>query len=137
MHFSKNRLFFFIIVVVYITFVFFFKTDMKVSINVGAFNTIGAIASFIGIILFIEIVKLFPYSKLGEYIGRRTLILYMFSGAIPNVVSVICLKIISSNAQSYMFVSILSFLLALPIVWAIDNYLPFFTDLRKLKKYGI
>lgn len=120
-------------VLLYLFYTEYFSENIKVSINVGAFNIMGATASILGIILFIEITKLIPYNKCFDYLGKNTLVLYLLSGAIPNVMSIILLKMIGVSNGSYVIISALSFLMAIFVVLLVNKYLIFLTDLRKIK----
>lgn len=124
-------------VLLYLTLAIAFGSEMAVSINVGAFNLIGAFMSFFSIIFVIEICRLVPYHKYIEYLGRHTLVLYFMSGAIPNVISIVFLKFIGDGIVAYAVCSILSFCTAIPITIIVNKYLPFLIDVRKIRKYGL
>lgn len=120
------------VLLVYIIFTSVFKTLISVSINVASLNVFGFVASMMGIYLLIEISKRLPATSWVDYVGRHTLVLYFFSGAIPNVLSIVFSQLLPCNLVAYFLISFLSFILALFITYFINHYLEFLVDLRYL-----
>ena len=121
----------------YIILLLNYGSKVLVSINVGILNLLGAVLSFVSILLVIELCRKIPYNKAIEYIGRHTLILYFMSGAIPNVLAVITTKYFGANICTYIVCTIVSFIIAVPVTVFVNKYLLFLTDIRKIRKHGL
>ena len=120
--------------ILYILLALYLNSNVLVSINIGMFNSWGALMSFVSILLVIELCRKVPYNKCIEYIGRHTLVLYFMSGAIPNVLALTITKLLGANICTYVACSILSFIVAIPVTIFVNRYVPFLTDIRKFRK---
>ena len=97
-------------------------------------STGSAVLSLIGIIIIVSICKKIPIIKFFEYWGRNTIGLYFMCGAIPNTMAIILGKIMPVGVPMLILCWLLSFIVALVVVYLLNRFVPFVFDLRKLKR---
>ena len=88
----------------------------------------------VGTYILIWICKKIPSYKAVDYMGRHSIGLYFFSGALPNTMAVLLRKVLPQTAILPISVWAISLLIAFPAVVLINRYMPFMYDLRLLKK---
>lgn len=93
----------------------------------------SAILSIVGILIMVALSKKLHPIKFTEYWGRNTLGLYFLCGAIPNTIAIILGKVISVGVPMLILCWLLSFVVALAVVYSLNRFVPFVFDLRKLK----
>lgn len=93
----------------------------------------SALLSMTGILSLIYICKKVPATKFSDYWGRNTLGLYFVCGAIPNTIAIILRKLMPVGIPMVLICWMLSFAVALVVVYFLNRYLPFMFDIRKLR----
>lgn len=100
----------------------------------GVCNFIGFISMICGIGLLVLLAKQLRYYKWLEFIGRNSIVFYFFSGVMPALWGTVANRFILEKSYMVTFiVATISVLCSYCLTWIIVKYLPFFTDLRKLK----
>ena len=100
----------------------------------GVCNFIGFISMICGIGLLVLLAKQLRYYKWLEFIGRNSIVFYFFSGVMPALWGTVANRFILEKSYMVTFiVATISVLCSYCFTWIIVKYLPFFTDLRKLK----
>ena len=121
--------------VVYCLLVFTYGERIHIAVNVADVNILGFIMSLLGIYILISICKRVKPLEIVNYLGRNTLPFYFLSGGVPNVLSMLYIKLgYTINIYSYIVLCILSLLLAGISVTIIKKYAFFLLDLRILNK---
>lgn len=99
------------------------------------FNIQGLLISFIGISVLIIICKQLPKVSYLEYIGKNSIIFYFFSGAFPAFIGLVFQKIFPDKLYIItLTVALLSISAGYLMTYIVISFLPWLTDLRKLKK---
>lgn len=94
------------------------------------FNLIGTIITLSGVVFIIALCYIFnPSWEILQFIGENSIIFYFFSGIIPASLS----SILVLHQAGSLVISLISILCGVGFTWIIVKYLPFLTDLRKLK----
>lgn len=99
------------------------------------FNFQGLIISILGIVVITIICKQLPQLKLLEFIGKHSIVFYFFSGALPASIGFVFQKIFPDRLYIItLIVALLSICVGYLMTYIVVNFLPWLTDLRKLKK---
>jgi len=107
---------------------------ITLSLN-GKMNIAGLAIMLVSITLVVALAKSFTPAPIITYIGRESIVLYFFSGVFPAFVGQIAKHFFPEPQYAItILVTITAFALGLFATWVIDKYLPFMTDLRKIKK---
>lgn len=94
------------------------------------FNFAGTAITLSGITFIISLCYFWnPQYKLLQFIGKNSIIFYFFSGFLPASLSSISLL----RSLGGFGISVLGISIGVLLTWIVVNYLPFLTDLRKLK----
>lgn len=100
----------------------------------GHSNFLGFVGIVCGTALLVAFSKMLRPVKSLEFIGRNSIVFYFFSGAMPAVFGTIARRVVADDLYIVtLSVAILSFLSSYLFTWVIVRYMPFITDLRKLK----
>lgn len=99
----------------------------------GKCNVEGFIGILCGISLVIALCKKMRPTKWLAYIGQNSIIFYFFSGVFPAAIGAITLKLFGNFYIVTLLVALISIVLGSVMVYVINKYLPFMTDLRKIK----
>lgn len=119
----------------YITFFVILADDAKVLINMKQFNFTGFLGSAIGCLLMVEVCKRLPRMRLLTFIGTNSIVFYFLSGAVPVVVNVLFKRLSPvPGTADFLLYLVACVALASAITYVIQRFLPFLTDLRKVKK---
>ncbi|WP_302436667.1 acyltransferase family protein [Bacteroides intestinalis] len=101
----------------------------------GHCNLSGLLTLICGIALLIMITKRMKRINWLAFIGKNSIVFYFFSGAIPAVCSAIIGRAgFEKNYILTIIVAILSITISSVIAKVVERYMPFLTDLRKLKQ---
>ena len=99
------------------------------------YNIQGLLISILGITVIVLICKQLPKLKVIEYIGRNSIVFYFFSGALPAFIGLIFQNIFPEKTYLItLTVALLSICIGYLLTYVVVKYLPWLTDLRKLKK---
>ena len=121
----------FISVIFYILVAFKFNNYLEYNISSGKLNIPGFICAIIASTVIIYISKHIRFSQFTDFVGRNSIGFYFLSGGIPNVISVIALKLGFQSIGLIVILTIISFIIALFTVKFIVKYIPFIFDSRK------
>lgn len=97
-------------------------------------NMTGILFIITSAFLVITLCKQLPSVKFANYWGRHTIGLYFFCGAIPNVFAIILSKFMPPSATMVLLCTLLSLLIGYIIVFLLNRFVPWFFDLRDIKK---
>lgn len=124
-----------IVPIVYCILLYFFQEDAVIIVNRGSLNLSGFALSIVGVLTLVYLCKRLKEIKLVSWLGRHTLGLYFFSGAVPSVLSLAYIKIFGpmSGVAPYSLLALLSLTIGCFAVYVADKYVPFVFDLRLLK----
>ena len=121
----------FLVALSYVVFFILLRHEAKVLISMKMFNLNGFIGSSLGCLLLVSFCKQLPQFVYLTFVGRNSLLFYLFSGAVPVVMNVFFKRIFPIPGVVDMAVYImLSLALATAITYIIQRWLPFLTDLR-------
>ena len=102
------------------------------SMGVG-YNMAGTLVCIFAIVVVQFISEIIGRNRILEYIGRRSIVFYFFSGVMPALWGTLMLKLIPEPGDLSLFLVTTVSLVASPsLPWFIDRFLPFLTDLRNL-----
>lgn len=102
------------------------------SMGVG-YNVAGTLICIFAIVVVQLISEIIGRNRILEYIGRRSIVFYFFSGVMPALWGTLMLKLIPTPGDMSLFlVTIISLVASASLTWFIERFLPFLTDLRKL-----
>lgn len=108
--------------------------DLKMIGLGGICNVKGCICALFGIILVVALAKQFHPSRWIKFISRNSIIFYFFSGMYPAAIGVIAKQIFPhTNCIVTLLVFAMSFACGAMTTILIGNYMPYLTDLRKIK----
>jgi fucose 4-O-acetylase-like acetyltransferase len=117
----------------YVVFFILLRHEAKVLISMKMFNLTGFVGSCLGCLLLVSLCKQLPRLRYLTFVGRNSLLFYLFSGAVPVVMNVLFKRLFPVPGVVDMMVYVLSSLaLATAITFIIQRWLPFLTDLRLL-----
>ena len=90
--------------------------------------------SFISIFILVGFLKLVKGNTFTNYIGRHSIGFFFICGGLPNLLSLLLLKYLPFSLGAFlpMVVSVISYVIAFFIVYALNEYMPFLFDLRIL-----
>ena len=114
---------------------FIFWGDLNVTLLSlrGQMNIAGLLIMLVSFVLIIALSKSFTPTLLIKYIGRKSIVLYFFSGVFPAFIGHIAKHFFPIPHYAItIVVAIISFALGLLTTWVINNYFPFLTDFRKI-----
>ena len=130
-------------------FTFFFLTLLVITVSIvalfhyptnnilsrGSLGFSGYVLDILFCYAVIRLSKLFPVYSLINYIGRHSIGFYFICGALPNIIVIFFSRVgIASSVWNTMLSTIVSLIMAFPIVYLFNKYLPFLFDLRVLNK---
>ena len=99
------------------------------------FDFEGLVISLLGIAVIILICKHLPKLSILEFIRKNSIIFYFFSGAFPAFIGLVFQKIFPDKLYIItLTVALLSICAGYLMTYIVINFLPWLTDLRKLKK---
>lgn len=97
----------------------------------GQTNILGLFEILISFTLVVAFAKSFPPFQIVNFIGRKSIILYFFSGTYPAFISQIAIHQFPNPCYLItIIVAVTAFALALFTTWIINQYLPFLIDIR-------
>ena len=100
----------------------------------GTINLLGLLMMAISTCLLIFICKRFPENKFITYVGRHSIGFYFFCGAIPNILAIVLFKLgLSPSVFTTLICSAITILIAYPIVFLVNRFVPFLFDIRLIK----
>jgi len=127
----------------YLGYLLKFPTDDKVNMNVlqyGGFFSFYLLA-FSGIFTFVYLFKKIGSSKVLEYYGRNSLIVLALYFPLKDVLTKLVVIILGIDTEYFYYnasfalgLTVLNFLLLVPVIFVIDNYFPFI--LGKKRSYA-
>lgn len=98
------------------------------------FNLKGVLVTLCGIaFIFVISYQGIPDTRLLQFIGDHSIIFYFFSGVIPATLSALPFIRIITSVWGMLIVSGVAISIGVLLTWLIVRYMPFLTDLRKLK----
>lgn len=111
------------------------KGYIYTNIGRGKITILGYFVVISAILFIIYMCQYFKPNRFIDYFGRHTLALYFLSGALPELVGILMMKIRHQlDWGQVISVTILSMLLACALTYLINRYAPYLLDLRLLKK---
>lgn len=111
------------------------KGYIYTNIGRGKITILGYFVVISAILFIIYMCQYFKSNRFIDYFGRHTLALYFLSGALPELVGILMMKIRHQlDWGQVISVTILSMLLACALTYLINRYAPYLLDLRLLKK---
>lgn len=114
---------------------YFLHSYSKTALDWQGLNMLGYLLSVIGFILLKSILIGIPSFPLTEWIGRKSIGFYFLCGSVVNVVAVMLLHFAPNGGYGFtLLTALVSFIIAIPVVWMIDRHIPFLFDLRKLNQ---
>lgn len=103
----------------------------------GTINLLGLLMMIIATYLLIYICKRVPDNKYITYVGRHSIGFYFFCGAIPNILAIVLFKLgLSPSVATTLISSAITILIAYPIVYLVNRFVPFLFDIRLIGKNG-
>ncbi len=121
--------------VCYVVAILFANDYIKYSCEYIRVSLGGFIAFCVSTLLLIHYAKKVRKIDWVDYVGRNTLILYLFSGALPESIGIIVHKFLPSlQYTGVIVVTLVSFSLGAVLTFIVDKYIPWLLDLRLLKK---
>ncbi len=100
----------------------------------GICNLAGFIAMICSTLFLIRLTKRMKHVHWIEFIGKNSILFYFFSGVMPAACGTLMNHVsVQKNYMLTIVVCILSLTISYFIAMIIERYLPFLTDLRKLK----
>lgn len=120
--------------VVSVVIFYFINWKMECTISSLSFTPIGIIAALLVCIFVIYFSKIIGRLPIFDFIGKNSLVFYMFSGAFPNVIAVLLSRFINNTTVNVVLTTFFSLVLATASTWIVNKYFPFLTDLRKIRK---
>jgi hypothetical protein len=76
-----------------------------------------------------------PSNKLVTFVGRHSIGFYFFSGAVPNILAVVMLRLgFQPSYAITLLCSVVSIIIVLPIIYFLNRLAPYLFDLRLIKK---
>lgn len=123
-----------LLVVIYTTITLCFSDILDTSITDGTMNMLGLLMMLVSTYIVIYICKLLPNNSYVAYIGRHSIGFYFFCGAIPNIFALLMFRAgFQPTITVTLICSVISVIVAMPIVYIINRFIPFLFDLRLLK----
>ena len=124
-----------VLAVVYLAYFILLRHDALTLISMGLFNFTGFVGSAIGCLLMVAVCKRLPRIGFLTFISRNSIVFYFMSGGVPVVVNLLFKRLIPVPGIIDLLVYIIvCVVIAAAITWVIARYLPFLTDLRKIKR---
>lgn len=123
-----------VMVIFYVGFCFYFFDRYCGTLLKHPLNLISIFVIIIGVYILINICRCLPASRFSYYFGRHSLGLYLLSGAIPNVIAVLLLKVFPQSLGLTMVTWAISVMIGMVMVYMINRFVPFLLDLRLLRK---
>lgn len=97
-------------------------------------NLLGYFITLWATVLLIELCRAIPEIKSLSFIGQNTMGYYFLSGAVPNIVALLAIKLIPGLHWGILLLLwILCLIVATLIIKAMNRWIPWFFDLRLLK----
>lgn len=101
----------------------------------GRCNLLGATAIILSLAIITFVSKKIKHNNIISFIGKHSLLLYFFSGAIPSTILTIIKKLPFENSYIiFTLYLIVSFITSCIIALFIQKYTPYLLDIRKTKK---
>jgi fucose 4-O-acetylase-like acetyltransferase len=124
-----------VLTVGFVVVVLLWHDEMRFITSLCQINVLGYFVTLWATILLIELCRAIPEIKALSFIGQNTMGYYFLSGAVPNVMAIIALKLIPGlHWWVLLLLWVLNLLLATLFVIIINHWLPWLWDLRKLSK---
>lgn len=112
-----------------------FHNPFRYAVMSMNFNFGGLFITLLGITFIVILCKYLPNFKVLSYIGRHSIVFYFFSGMLPASIGLIFQKIFPDRFYIItILVAIFSICIGLLLTYIINKYIPWLTDIRKLKK---
>lgn len=113
----------------------YYKGYIYTNVGTGKISIWGYFVVISAVLFIIYICQYFKSNRFIDYFGRHTLALYFLSGALPELVGILMMKIRHQlDWGQVISVTILSMLIACALTYLINRYAPYLLDLRLLKK---
>lgn len=121
----------------YLAVVYSYGNKLICDVSTLHVSPLGAPMALLSSILVINICKRIPDNSVMNFIGKHSLVFYMLSGGLPNIVAILLRGLGIPYGLKIVFATVLSLLLATGITWFVNKYIPFLVDLRNLKRKKI
>ena len=123
-----------LMLITYLAVVYFFGNKLICDVSMLHVSLLGILMALLSSILVINICKVIPANPVLGFIGKHSLVFYMLSGGLPNVVAILLRGTSIPYGLKIVVATIVSLLLATGITWFVNRYVPFMVDLRNLKR---
>ena len=123
------------ILLFYIISLIYCKELVYTNIGAGKITILGYFIAISISLLIIQICKCFQSNRFVDFFGRHTLVLYFLSGALPETMGMVMMKVrpVLDWGQVF-FTTILALSIAFVLTYLINQYIPWLLDFRQLRK---
>ena len=127
-----------ILLSIFIIVALFFNKHVDCIVTNGTINLLGLLLMMISTYLLIYLCKLIPENRFVWYVGRHSIGFYFFCGAIPNILALMLFRLgLVPAPTTTLICTLASIIIACPVVYLINRFLPFLFDLRIICKKNI
>lgn len=124
-----------VLAIAFVIVVLLFHDKMQLITSMCQINFLGYIVTLWATILLIEFCRIIPEIKILSFIGQNTMGYYFLSGAIPNVMAILSLRLIPGmHYWVLMLLWVINLLIATFAIIILNRWLPWLFDIRLLKK---
>lgn len=122
-----------LMLIIYLLVVYFYGNKLICDVSMLHVTTMGVPMTLLASLIVIYICKKIPANPVMNIIGKQSLVFYMLSGGLPNIISILLGEASLSYGLKILVATFLSLLLASGITSFINRYIPILIDLRNLK----
>jgi len=129
-----NKWFLMILTLAYVLIVILLHDKMEFITSLNQINLFGFFVTIWATILLIELCRAIPEMKALSFIGQNTMGYYFLSGAVPNIMAILVIRLIPDYHWGILLLLwILCLIISTLIIKAMNRWTPWFFDLRLLK----